>query len=594
MRKMMTRGSTSVFAVLLAAVPLAGCSGSIGDPMSAGSGGSTGGTGTIGGRGNVGEKGGVPPAAAPGGAGTMGGGGGGIGGGLSGGIGVGGTRLRLLTQAEYRNSIETLMGPIKTPLKLTADTSVAGFVSVGASAITVGETAAEAYEAASRAVTAEVFGDAPRWSKLVGCQPQANLSDTCASTYLKALGRRAFRRALTDAELQQWTKVARDAATLAGSVAQALATATSGILQSPHFLYRAESTKPDTITRRLKFDGPSMATRLSFLLKGTTPSDALLDAGVAGQLDTPDGIRTAATNLLADPGALASIAGFFVEFTEVGRVLEVEKDPTAFRVLDAKLRNSMLEETRRWVSGVVLAPQADVRSLFDSPRTYVDTGLATLYGITPLPAPGAGFVQVTLPPERVGIFGKGSFLTVHSASDQSSPTRRGHFIVTHLLCQYLPDPPPGLDTFVPPDATLTTRQRFEKHRANPSCAACHAVMDPPGMGLENFDPIGRYRDKENGRQIDASGKIGEASFDTAPQMGAILRRDARSTACMVRNFYRHANGRANDDELDTTLIEGLTTTLATKGYVWREILADFVVSEAFRSAPVAPTVAPRP
>ena len=175
--------------------------------------------------------------------------------------------------------------------------------------MSVTDMAATAYETASLAATAEVFGNATRWQTLVGCTPKADLSDACVTTYIKNFGRAAFRRDLTDEEVQQWLGVAKNAAMLAGTAAYGLQTATSGLLQSPNFLYRVETNAVDSSNGRLKYDGLSMANRLSYLLTGGPPSAALLDAAASGQLDTADGVRTAAAPLLTNAGRRRSHDG---------------------------------------------------------------------------------------------------------------------------------------------------------------------------------------------------------------------------------------------------------------------------------------------
>ena len=178
------------------------------------------------------------------------------------------------------------------------DNSVAGFVSVGANQLSVTDDAATAYETASLAATAEVFADSARWQKLVGCTPKADLSDACVTTYIKSFGRKAFRRDLTADEVTQWLGVAQNAAKEAGTAAYGLSFATAGLLQSPNFLYRVETNKVDSSNGRLKYDGLSMANRISYALTGGPPSAALLDAATSGQLDTADGVRTAAAPFL--------------------------------------------------------------------------------------------------------------------------------------------------------------------------------------------------------------------------------------------------------------------------------------------------------
>ena len=497
---------------------------------------------------------------------------------------TGGVKLRLLTQAEYRASLQELLGTVKAQLSLPDDTSVSGYVSVGAAQISVGDMAAEQYETASLAATAEVFADAQRWQALVGCQPKADLSDACVTTFLKTFGHRAFRRDLDDAEVTQWVGVAQSGAMLAGSAALGLASATSGLLQSPNFLYRAETNKLDASNGRLKYDGLSMAARLSFLLQGKPPGADLLSAAASGQLDTVDGIRAAATQLLTDPGATEPMAAFFSEFAAIQQVLKVDKSSQLFPSYNAALQQSMFQGTQLFIKNIVLG--GDVRSFFDSDQTFADALLAPIYGV---PAPASGFAQVQLAATtgRAGILGQASLIAGQSQPDRNSPTRRGAFVRQNFLCQTPPPPPAGVITTLPQDPNTTARQKMEQHRKNPSCAACHALFDPLGFGLEHFDAIGKFRTTDNGLPIDATGTLEGVAFDGEAQLGAALRQDVNAISCMVRNFYRDANGRAEDD-VDAAQIDNLVKDLAAHGYAWRELVADFVASDAFRSAPALP------
>jgi hypothetical protein len=492
----------------------------------------------------------------------------------------------LLTQAEYLSSIQSLFGTLTTKLTLPVDTSVAGYVSVGASQVAVSDVVATAYETASLAVVAEVFGNTQRWQNLVGCQPKADLSDACVTTYLKSFGRSAFRRNLSDDEVQQWLGVAKNGAMLTSSAAQGLATATSGLLQSPNFLYRVETNKLDGSNGRLKYDGASMATRLSYLLNGGPPSAALLDAAAAGQLDTADGVRAAAVPLLTDAGAIDRMAAFFSEFAQAQLVLVKEKSAQLFPAFNAALQSSMLQGTQLFLKNVVLGPKADVRSFFDSDQTFVDATLAPIYGVQ---APASGFAQVQLAAGsgRAGILGQASVIAAQSQVDRSSPTRRGVFILESFLCDTPPPPPGGVNTTLPQDTNTTARQKLEAHRKVATCASCHSFFDPLGLALEHFDAIGRYRPTENGLAIDATGTLDGVPFDGGAQLGSALRQDARASTCMMRNFYRNANGRV-DDVVDEAQVDGLVQALAARGYVWRDLVADFVASDAFRSAPALP------
>jgi hypothetical protein len=247
----------------------------------------------------------------------------------------------------------------------------------------------------------------------------------------------------------------------------------------------------------------------------------------------------------------------------------------------------MRESVRLFMEKVVLAPGADVRTLYDSDQFFADAALAPLYGLA---APDSGFQRFTLEPflGRAGILSQAGILAGHSAPDFTSPTRRGVFALQAFFCTIPDPPPPDVGPGVPLDPTLTTRERLERSVAAPECQSCHVTFDPLGLALENFDPIGRYRALENGRAIDTRVTLTDGTtLDGALELAAALRADPRVTECMVRNFYRNANGRA-DDEHDEPQIDDMVASLKSRDYVFRDLVADFVESEAFRSAPALP------
>jgi len=460
---------------------------------------------------------------------------------------------------------------------------VAGFVSVGASLVAVNAPSAAQYESASRAAAAEVFADPARWHKLVGCVPTGDLSDGCVVSFIRSFGKRAYRRDLDESEVDRWVRVGRETAQLSDAV-QGLSAVTFGMLQSFHFLYRIESNVPDAVSGRLKYDGISMATRLAFLLTGRPPSDALLAAASSGQLDTAEGVRAAAAPLLSAPDAVEHLARFFGEVSQAQLVSVVSKSPELFPSFNAALQSSMLQATQLFIKNIVLAPKADVRSFYDSDQTFVDATLAPIYGVSP---PASGFMQLTLGAEtaRAGILGQAAVIAAHSQPDHNSPTRRGVFISQNLLCRTMQPAPDGVVTAFPGDVqNLTTRQKLAVHLASPTCAACHELVDPLGFALEHFDSIGQYRATENGLPIDATGTLDGVPFDGEASLGAALRENPHALACLLSNYYRDANGR-EEAEADAALIESLGQTLAAKDYVWRDLVAEFVGSDAFRSAP---------
>jgi len=515
-------------------------------------------------------------------------------GGMSGPVSKGGTTLRLLTRSEYLASVQALLGTLTTQLAPPDnDLSVAGFVSVGASSLAVTDTMGTAYEDASLKATAEVFADSARWQKLVGCNPKADLSDACVTTYVKNFGRLAFRRDLTSDEVTQWLGVAKNAATLSGTAAQGLASMTSGLIQSPYFLYRVETNKVDSSNNRLKYDGLSMATRLSYLLTGGPPSSDLLTSATSGKLDTADGVRTAAAPMLSSAGLTDRMTAFFTEYSQGDQVLGLNKSTSLYPSFTAAMKSSMLQSLQLFIKNIVLASNADVRAFYDSDQTFVDANLATLYGVT---KPASGFAQVKLDAStgRAGILGQAALIAGQSQSDRTSPTRRGLFVYTSLLCKPEPQVPAGVDTTVPPLMTgQTRRQQLEAHRADPKCAGCHGLFDPYGLSMEHFDAIGQYRATDNNVNIDATGTVNGVAFDGEAQLGSVLRKDPTVITCLLRNLYKNANGRPEDDD-DIDQVMSLSKSLESRNYVWSAFLGDFVASDAFRSAPALPVMTGSP
>lgn len=567
-----------------------------------GSGSGSGASQGSGGSGAKSGSGGTPGTGSGGSGGTNGSGSGGTsgGGGTGGNVvrSTGGVTLRRLTRAEYLASVQALLGTLTTQLAPPDDDlQVAGFVAVGASTLAVTDTAGTAYEDSSLKATAEVFGDTQRWQKLVGCAPRADLSDACVTTYIKNFGRSAFRRDLTNDEVTQWVGVAKNAATLAGTAAQGLATVTSGFLQSPYFLYRIETNKLDSSNGRLKYDGISMAHRLSYLLTGGPPSTDLLTSATSGKLDTADGVATAAAPFLSAPSLTDRMTAFFNEYSQGPQVLAISKSTTLFPSFTDPLKNSMYQSLQLFLKNIVVAADADVRSFYDSDQTFVDANLATLYGVK---APASGFAQVKLDSSttRAGILGQAAVLAGQSQSDRTSPTRRGLFVYQSLYCNPPPQVPPGVNIDLPPidmSHPVTRRKQLEDHRSQPMCAGCHGLFDPFGFASEHFDALGQYRATENGLQIDTTGQIGTdgPKFDGVAQLGKVLRQDPDVISCLLRNLYRNANGRAEDDQ-DMDQIKNLASSLGARNYVWSKFLADFVVSDAFRSAPALPVTTGSP
>jgi hypothetical protein len=265
-------------------------------------------------------------------------------------------------------------------------------------------------------------------------------------------------------------------------------------------------------------------------------------------------------------------------------------DPTVYPNFTPTLRQAMQTELEMRVDDVVFGARGDFLSLFDSKTTFLNDELAKHYG---LPSPGGtGFSKVTIPADspRAGILGSGAILSGMSLPERSMPTRRGKFVRETLLCQIVPQPPPEVMAQLPPPRNPNDqiRQILVDHRTNPSCAVCHAQMDPVGLGMENFDGVGRYRTMDKGKPIDATGNLDGVAFDGLAQLGAALRNASVAGPCLVSKLYTNALGRA-PGERDGPVLNKLAASFAAGGNHLDQLLLELVASEGFRFVePTAP------
>jgi hypothetical protein len=241
---------------------------------------------------------------------------------------------------------------------------------------------------------------------------------------------------------------------------------------------------------------------------------------------------------------------------------------------------AMRESTLKTIEHHLLEAELPYRSLFDSRTMFVNSELAALYE---LPDPArTGFVEIELPEDgpRAGMLGHASLLAVLSHGHASSPTLRGKFVRESLLCQTIPSPPPNVGEIPEPSPDLPTmRERLAIHRENATCASCHAMTDPIGLGLENFDAIGAFRTLENEAWIDPSGELDGEVFADARELGEALRDHPELMRCLVRNLFRFTSGRV-ETEAERPMLDTLAT--AHEGGVLREIIIELVTSDGFR------------
>ncbi len=498
-------------------------------------------------------------------------------------------RIRLLLGWQYRNAVRDLLGEkAAVAVSPPPDTTVNGWDAIGAAQLSLSATAVDLYEGSAQRASAIAMADASLRDSILGCPPRSSDNSSCMRGFVSRFGRRAWRRALTEGELATWAAVGASAANEYQDFYKGAAFVAAGLLQSPNFLYEVEVGEADSDSQgRLRLSGYEVASRLAFFLTGSTPSEELLSAAEAGELDTAEGIRSWARELLQQRGAREAIARIFDELLQLRELPQLTKDPRIFPSFNPALAAAMRDETQHLLGSLVWDEAGDFRRFFDADYTFVNRDLASLYGLGY--GPPTGFAQVTLPEEsrRGGFLGHGSFLSLMAHPATTSPTLRGKFVREKLLCQNIPPPPPDVDINLPVTEGMTTRQRLLAHRQNASCAGCHTLMDDIGLGLENFDAIGAYRTSESGQPIDASTTLDElGSFTGARELGRLLGADQRVTHCLGRNLFRAATGHV-DGLGESGPLNVVHDRFGSSGFRLQELLVEIAASDAFRfgSAP---------
>lgn len=462
--------------------------------------------------------------------------------------------LRRLTRAEYAATVRDLLG-LDPPenIQFVPEERVRWFEN-DAEALTLSPVLAEQYLNAAESLSTRAVAQLERY---VPCAPRAD--DGCATTLIRELGQRAYRRPLTDDEAAGLT-AAYHAGKADGGFRAGVEQVLRMMLIAPQFLYRIELGEPAGIAGTTRPTSWEMASRLSYFLLGTMPDAALFEAAAANRLITPAAVAAEAQRLIESPRAKAAVAHVLRQWLDLDEIDRMEKLTTAFPEWRPALAPLMRREVDVFLENAFFGPEGTLQALYTSPRTTISRELAPLYGV---PAT-AGPVALD-PTKRAGLLTLLGTLSVHAANDDTSPTLRGAFVRARLLCGELPPPPPSVNNQRPPLSTVkTTRERVNQHAADPSCAGCHVLIDPIGFGFETFDGIGKRRETENGKPIDDSGEVVNTSigrFKGAVELARKVGVSPEAARCLVTQIYRSALGRTEHDT-DASALAGLAQVAA--------------------------------
>ncbi|HJL00755.1 MAG TPA: DUF1592 domain-containing protein [Polyangiaceae bacterium LLY-WYZ-15_(1-7)] len=491
-------------------------------------------------------------------------------------------QLRRLTDAQYRNVVRDLFGEdVVLPPKLEPDVRVGGLQALGASSAGVSNRGTEQYETAAYQIAEQVLAEGEARDALMPCDPTGTVDGACAERFFRRVGRRAWRRPLTGDELASLVAVSNRAAEVLGDFHQGLQYGLAALLQAPDFIFRVEVGAEDGPRRA--FTDWEMAERLAFFLWNTAPDDALLDAAAAGELSDEATLTAHVDRMLEDERARQGVRELFTQMLELDELDDLRKDPTVFVHMSADVGPSAREETLRLIEHLVFEADADYRELMTTRTTFLNRKLASIYGV---PAPTReGFARYDFPEDspRRGLLGHVSVLALQSHVSSSSATLRGAFIRQNLLCGAIPPPPANVDTSIPEPVAgaVTLRERVARHLEDPSCAGCHRLMDPLGLGLENFDALGLWRDTDNGAPIDASGELSGVYYETPVELADAIAADPDYVECLGLTAYRFATGHEETGGEEVVMRE-LQKTFAESGYRVKALLRAIALSEGFR------------
>ena len=416
--------------------------------------------------------------------------------------------------------------------------------------------------------------------KIFICRTQ---DDACARTILAALSRRAFRRAVTSDDVEPLVYLYRSGRK-GRDFETGIQNAIQALLVSPEFLFRVEQD-PQTAGRGTAFriSDVELASRLSFFLWSSLPDDELLDLAIGRKLSEPAVLEQQVRRMLRDRRADALTANFAGQWLQLRNVLTVQPDPVLFS-FDEQLRRSFIEETTLLFASLV----REDRSMLDLLRadyTYLNQRLAEHYGVPNIY--GSQFRRVTVTdPNRRGLLGHGSILTLTSYPNRTSVVQRGKWVLENLLASPPPPPPPDVPDLqsTRDGKALTMRQQMESHRASPVCSSCHSRMDPIGFALENYDGVGKWRTVDAGMAIDPSGTLPDGTaFAGGAGLTSLLlskyRDDLVRTA--IEKLLTYALGRGVDEH-DAPTVRAILRETAGDDYRISALVLGVVKSRPFQ------------
>ena len=492
--------------------------------------------------------------------------------------------LHRLNRAEYNNTVRDLLGTSLKPAdEFPIDDRGSGFDNM-ADVLTLSPLHLSVYHSAARQLVTEALANATSRSALVTCDLATG--DGCVREVLRGFAYRAWRRPVAEGELDRLLAVVGVARAQGESSEQGLSLALQAALLSPHFTFRVELDENPTSATPHPLNGYELASRLSYFLWSSTPDTALLASAQSGALASEAALREQAARLLQDPRAASLVDNFAGQWLHLRAIDTLQPDHTLFPSVDAALLGAMKAETELVFRDIAFQATPIV-ALLTGGYSYLNDRLAAHYGLPAVGSTELKRVDLTGNATRGGFLSHAGFLTLTSHPDRTSPVVRGKWVMDELLCATVPPPPPDVNlagVSMAKEQGLTQRQALELHRQDPKCFACHQMMDPIGLGLENYDAIGSYRTMDAGSAIDAAGQLPSGEpFTGAKELAATVAAKPEFARCVAKKLYTYALGRPPVEAagLDTPTLDALALSLQQGNFSWQELVARIVTSPAF-------------
>ncbi|MEP7352179.1 MAG: DUF1592 domain-containing protein [Acidobacteriota bacterium] len=439
---------------------------------------------------------------------------------------------------------------------------------------------------------AKGIGSTPSRDRILICNPAKDKTKTnegCAKEIFTALAKRAYRRPLVDADVAELMPYYNDGFKL-GGFDGGIREGITGILASPFFLYRGDripaGLKPGD---KYSLTDLELASKLSFVLWNSIPDDELLDLAAKNKLSDPVTYDKQVRRMLADPKSKTLASDFVPQWLEMSRLDAIVPDSDVFPSASGRLdpRQDYRTELAMFADNI-FREDHNVVDLLRSPVTFLNERLAIQYGITDVK--GDHFRKVDLKDSvRWGLLGKGAILMAAAYPNRTSPVLRGKFILQYIQGVPPANPPPGVpalnDKDIGTQKALTVRQLMAQHRASPTCSACHAIMDPLGFALENFDATGAWRDKDRfaGTSIDSAGELPDGTPIKGPDdlRKALLRKPDQFVQTFTQALLTYSMGRELE-YYDMPTVRNIVRSTATKDYKFSAIVEAVVKTDQFK------------